>query len=192
MTVLIAYATTEGQTRKIARFCADCLIAQGHSVELLPLADAAEDDGFDLKRFDSAVLAGSVHGGRLQPQLARFATRYAAELNVRQTMFLMVSLAAAGNDPDEHAHLARIASEFAQTAGWTPSQVAHVAGAFRFTQYDFFKGLAMRWIAHSKGEDVDPQRDKEYTDWDALAGLLDRWQGRTLPENPATFSPSCS
>lgn len=175
MTVLIAYATTEGQTRKIARFCADCLIAQGHSVELLPLADAADDDGFDLKRFDSAILAGSVHGGRLQPQLARFAARYAPELNVRKTLFVMVSLAAAGNDPDEHAHLAQIATDFADSAGWTPDHIAHVAGAFRFTQYDFFKALAMRWIAHSKGEVVDRHSDKEYTDWPALAALLEDW-----------------
>jgi menaquinone-dependent protoporphyrinogen oxidase len=70
MTVLIAYATTEGQTRKIARFCADRLIAQGHSVELLPLVDMADDEALvDMSRFDAAILAGSVHGGRLQPQL---------------------------------------------------------------------------------------------------------------------------
>ena len=51
----------------------------------------------------------------------------------------------------------------------------HVAGAFRFTQYDFFKSLAMRWIAHSKGEVVDPHADREYTDWAALADLMARW-----------------
>jgi menaquinone-dependent protoporphyrinogen oxidase len=35
MKILIAYATTEGQTRKICRYCADVLIDEGHSVELL-------------------------------------------------------------------------------------------------------------------------------------------------------------
>jgi menaquinone-dependent protoporphyrinogen oxidase len=130
-----------------------------------------------MSRFDAAILAGSVHGGRLQPQLSRFAAHHGADLSQRAGLFLMVSLSAAGHDPDECADLARIASEFAQTTGWNPSEVAHVAGAFRFTQYDFFKGLAMRWIANSKGEVVDPQSDKEYTDWDALAGLLDRWHG---------------
>ena len=176
MTILIAYATTEGQTRKIARFCADHLNAKGASVELLPLVDLDDDEPFDMSRFDAAILAGSVHGGRLQPQLIRFAAQHAAALSQRAGLFLMVSLAAAGDDTDERADLARIASEFAQTTGWTPSEVAHVAGAFRFTQYDFFKGLAMRWIAHSKGEVVDPQRDKEYTDWNALAAVLDRWR----------------
>lgn len=185
MTVLITYATTEGQTRKIARFCADCLIAQGHSIELLPLADAADDDGLDLNRFDTAILAGSVHGGRLQPQLARFAAHHAAELNARPTMFVMVSLAAAGNDPDELAHLAQIAADFTDGAGWRPAHVAHVAGAFRFTQYDFFKGLAMRWIAHSKGEEVDRHSDKEYTDWSALAALLAKWPEGLPAAQPA-------
>ncbi|WP_230800775.1 flavodoxin domain-containing protein [Seohaeicola saemankumensis] len=177
MKILIAYATTEGQTRKIARFCADHLIAKGASVELLPLADLEDDDPFDISRFDAAILAGSLHGGVLQSHLSRFAAHHAADLSKRAGLFLMVSLAAAGNDPEERADIARIASEFAQNTGWTPSEVVHVAGAFRFTQYDFFKGLAMRWIAHSKGEVVDPQRDKEYTDWDALAGVLDRWHG---------------
>jgi menaquinone-dependent protoporphyrinogen oxidase len=175
MTVLIAYATTEGQTRKIARFCADHLIARGVSVELLPLNDTDAEDPVDMSRFDAALLAGSVHGGRLQPQLIRFAARHAAALNARPGLFLMVSLAAAGNDPQERRHLAQIAAEFSKTALWTPSQVEHVAGAFRFTQYDFFKSLAMRWIAHNKGESVDPHADKEYTDWAALAALMDRW-----------------
>jgi menaquinone-dependent protoporphyrinogen oxidase len=175
MTILIAYATTEGQTRKIARFCADCLTAQGASVEVLPLVDLPDDEGGDMARYRAVILAGSVHGGRLQPQLHRFAARHAAALNDKPGLFLMVSLAAAGNNADEHADLARIAAEFVDSCGWTPEKVVNVAGAFRFTQYDFFKSLAMRWIAHSKGEAVDPHADKEYTDWAALAALLQGW-----------------
>lgn len=177
MTVLIAYATTEGQTRKIARFCADRLIARGQSVELLPLVDLEDEEPLEMSRFDAAILAGSIHGGQLQPQLIRFAARHAAALNSRPGLFLMVSLAAAGNDKAEHADLARIGHEFVKTSGWTPSETLNVAGAFRFTQYDFFKGLAMRWIAHNKGEAVEPGKDKEYTDWAALGAVLDTWRG---------------
>lgn len=175
MTILIAYATTEGQTRKIARFCADCLTARGQSVELLSIDDLSVDDPCDMTRYRAAILAGSVHGGRLQSALHRFAARHAAALNARPDLFLMVSLAAAGNDAEEHADLARIAQEFVKNCGWIPEKVEHVAGAFRFTQYDFFKSLAMRWIAHSKGEVVDPHADKEYTDWDALGTLMRHW-----------------
>ena len=177
MLILVAYASTEGQTRKIARFCADRLIARGYNVELLPLTDFDADDSLDITRFDAALLAGSVHGGRLQPCLARFAALHGSALAMMPDLFLMVSRSAAGDDAAERADLDRIARDFAQTTGWTPDELVHVAGAFRFTQYDFFKGLAMRWIARNKGEAVEPNTDKEYTDWETLAALMARWPG---------------
>ena len=56
MKILIAYATTDGQTRKIARFAADKLVELGVSCELLNVEDA---EGLDLARFDRVVLADS-------------------------------------------------------------------------------------------------------------------------------------
>lgn len=172
MRILICYASTEGQTRKICRFCAEQLIARGDSVELLPVTEAGD---IDLAPFDAAVLAGSVHVGRLQAALAEFAAAHAPALNGMPTLFLVVSLAIAGDDPADRAELDRIASDFAGGAGWTPGQLAHIAGAFRFTEYDFFRSLAMRWIARRKGQDVDPHRNTEYTDWAALAALIKGW-----------------
>lgn len=172
MKILICYATTEGQTRKICRFCADRLIAAGHSVELLP---ATEAEGLDLAQFDAAILAGSVHLGKLQPELADFATTQAQALNRMPTLLLQVSLAAAGTDPEDRADLDRIAALFCDAAGWRPGALHHVAGAFRFTRYDFFKSWAMRYIAAQKGQTVDPQADREYTDWAALEALLLGW-----------------
>ena len=59
MNILIVYGTTEGQTRRICRFCADHLIAQGHSVELMQAS--GEEAEMDLSRFDAAIVAASVH-----------------------------------------------------------------------------------------------------------------------------------
>ena len=172
MRILICYSTTEGQTRKIARFCADRLFALGHSVEMLAAADGGE---LVAELFDAVILAGSIHLGKVQGDLAEFAAAHAGELNKRRTMFIQVSLAAAGNDEGERAELDRIARAFFDEAGWTPGEIHHVAGAFRFTQYDFFRTWAMRYIAHQKGQKVDPHRDREYTDWPALAAMLERW-----------------
>jgi len=168
--ILICYASTEGQTRKIARFCADRLFDLGHAVELLPATDAT-----DLPDCDAAILAGSVHVGRLQEALAEVATAHADRLNACPTLLLQVSLAAAGDDAEDRADLERIAGEFVRATGWTPGAVHHVAGAFRFTEYDFFKSWAMRWIAARKGQQVDPARDREYTDWAALDALMRDW-----------------
>ncbi|MGE4325804.1 MAG: flavodoxin domain-containing protein [Pseudodonghicola sp.] len=170
--ILICYASTEGQTRKICRFAAEQLIAKGLSVEMLPAGDAAE---VALAAFDAAILAGSVHLGRLQPELAEFCSEHAGTLNRMPTLLLVVSLAAAGNDPDERAALDRIAAAFASASGWRPGRVEHVAGAFRFGAYGPLRRWAMRWIAWRKGQRIAPGQDREYTDWAALAALLKGW-----------------
>lgn len=166
MKILIAYATTEGQTRKICRFCADTLNEHGHSVELLHVGD--DDEGLDLGRFDAAILAASLHLGAYQIEIENFAESHSAPLARIPTMFLSVSLAVVSAEADDLVELEEIAQRFFENTGWHPARVEHIAGAFRFTQYDFFRSLAMRWIAAKQGEVVDPKKDREYTDWQAL------------------------
>jgi menaquinone-dependent protoporphyrinogen oxidase len=91
------------------------------------------------------------------------------------TLFLAVSLSAAGNDPDDWAGLRKCLADFETETGWTPGRVEHVAGAFRFSEYDFFRAWAMRRISDQKGEAVESGKDKEYTDWAALGAALDQW-----------------
>lgn len=172
MNILIAYSSTEGQTRKICRFCADVLIGAGHSVELL---QAQADDTLDTARYDAAILAASIHIRKYQSEMAQFATQHGAALSAKPLLFLSVSLAAAGNDPAENADLAQIAQAFCDETGLHPARIEQVAGAFRFTQYDFFKSWAMRWMASQHGETVDPNQDKEYTDWPALRRTVEGW-----------------
>lgn len=172
MKILIAYATTDGQTRKIARFVADHLADHGQAVELLCTDDT---EGLNLARFDAAVLAGSLHAGGFQKSLARFATDQALALSAKPSLFLSVSLSAAGDDADDWAGLERCLATFTAQTGWKPGRTAHVAGAFRFTEYDFFRSWAMQRIARLKGEDVDTNSDKEYTDWPALVREIDTW-----------------
>lgn len=177
MRILIAHASTDGQTRKIARFAADCLSDLGPTVELLNVVDA---EGLDLTRFAAVVLAASLHAGGFQKAMIDFAEARAGTLNAMPTLFLPVSLSAAGDDPEDWKGLRDCVSRFLAQTGWHPGRTEHVAGAFRFTEYDFFRAWAMRRIAAAKGEEVDPHADKEYTDWSALARLLTEWQA-SLP-----------
>lgn len=172
MKILIVYATTDGQTRKVARFAADRLATVGRMVELLP---AGEAEGVDLGRFDGVILAGSLHAGGFQKSLEAFAAANASALKNSQTLFLPVSLSAAGDDREDWDGLEECVARFQKDTGWKPGQIAHVAGAFRFSEYDFFRGWAMRWIAAQKDQAVDPRKDKEFTDWAALGETLDAW-----------------
>lgn len=174
MYLLIAYATTDGQTRRIARFTADRLFAAGHSVELLNVTDA---EGLDLARFDGAILAGSLHIGGYQKALAAYVSGAREGLAAVPTLFLAVSLSAAGTDPEDWAGLRKCLGAFQTETGWTPDRVEHVAGAFRFSEYDVFRAWAMRRIADQKGEVVGAGQDKEYTDWTVLGAALDGWVG---------------
>ncbi len=174
MKILVVYATTDGQTRKIARFAADRLAEAGHTVELVSARDA---EGVGPKRFDAAILAGSVHLKAYQPELVGFARGVADTLNAMPTMFISVSLSAAGDDPEDWAGLEACDLQFSSATGWHPKRIEHVAGAFRFTQYDFFRAWAMRWIAQAKGEEVHPNKDREYTDWMKLGAALEEWAG---------------
>lgn len=171
MRVLLAYATTEGQTRKVAEFADDRLTGLGHQVSVVPVGEAAAP----LPAFDAAVLAGSVHLGRFQSPLEAFARRAAPALNACPSLFLSVSLSAAGDDPEDWAGLERILARFTEDTGFRPGRVVHVAGAFRFSEYDFFRSWAMRWIASQKGVSVDPRTDLELTDWPALERDVTDW-----------------
>jgi menaquinone-dependent protoporphyrinogen oxidase len=172
MKVLVLYGTTDGQTRKVARFASDLLVHQGHSVELLCASDA---EGLAIARFDAVIAAGSVHAGHYQADLIEVLKKEAAAVSKVPNLFVSVSLTAAGDDIDDWAGLQSCVDRFAADTGWTPQQVAHVAGALRFGQYDFFRYWAMRWIAREKGETVDPDGEKEYTDWASLKQVLTDW-----------------
>jgi menaquinone-dependent protoporphyrinogen oxidase len=90
-----------------------------------------------------------------------------------RTAFLSVSLSAASKDPDDLKGLEGCVSRFLAATRWRPGKVHHVIGAFKYTQYDFFKRWGMKLIAYQKGVSTDASRDLEMTDWVELASVTD-------------------
>jgi menaquinone-dependent protoporphyrinogen oxidase len=171
MRVLIVFGTTEGQTAKIAGFVADRLRARGHDALLIKAGvDAVSPDP---AAFDAVLVAASLHAGRYQPAAIEFVRRHRAAITARKNAFLSVSLAAAGHDAEDRTGLERCVTAFVGESGWSPDRIDHVAGAFRYTVYDFFKRWAMKYIAYRKGAPTDTSRDYELTDWDELGRFVD-------------------
>jgi menaquinone-dependent protoporphyrinogen oxidase len=176
MKILILYGTTEGQTRKIAEFIAKQLRDLGDTVTL---ADATgETNMIDVRAFDAAILAASLHAGQYQRPLIHFARANHAWLNLMPSAFISVSLSAAGSDPDELKGIADCAGRFKSETNWTTPEVQHVAGAFRFAEYDFFKRWVMKLIAWEKDIKVEPGKDLELTNWEALSATVDAMRAR--------------
>lgn len=176
MKILVLYATTEGQTRKIADFVTTRLKSRGDVVAMIDATDVPAD--LQPQDYDAAILAGSLHVGAYQQPLVHFAKKHADALNDIPTAFLSVSLSAAGKDPEDLKGIAVCADLFQKETGWKPGEVDHVAGAFRFTEYDFFKRWMMKVIAWERGMKTAGVIELELTDWDALGRLVDAFHER--------------
>lgn len=169
-TVLIVYGTTEGQTRKIAEFMAERVRRHGHEVEIHDAT--AVPARLDVGASAAVIVAGSLHMGRHQGALEHFVRHHHATLDRLPGAFVSVSLAAAG-DAEDRRDAQGCADQFLGATGWRPTRTHLVAGAFRYTQYDFFKRWIMRRIAREKGMSTDTSHDLELTDWDDLARFVD-------------------
>ncbi|KFE36151.1 flavodoxin domain-containing protein [Thioclava atlantica] len=172
MKILIAYATSEGQTRKISRHISDRLADAGHAVEMLRLADAS---GLKIGRFDRVILAASIHVGHYQRELTEFVADHADALNEKPTLFVSVSLAAAGHDAEDWRGLDEILADFTEATNWTAGRTEQVAGAYLPSHYDLFRRFVMRRILAAKDPSADLAADKEYTDWGVLDAVVDGW-----------------
>ena len=172
MKILILYSSSEGQTQKIARAVADDLMAGSHSVELVRISDAGE---IEINRFDRVILAASIHVGSYQKEFSEFIAGHVNDLQNSSTLFLSVSLAAAGHEAEDWRGLDRILQDFSAATGWEPGKVEQIAGAYRPSQYDIFRRYVMRRIIRQKDPEADTKADKEYTDWNSLFRQVQEW-----------------
>lgn len=170
MRVLIVYGTTEGHTRDLAHFAAERLRATGHQATV---EEAGPDERHpDPAAYDAAILMASLHVGRYQAALTHFAHARHEALNAMPSAFVSVSLSAAGVDPHDWEGVGQCDARFQQETGWTPKAIHHAAGAIRYSQYDFFKRLALKFIAAQRGQKTVTSRDYDLTDYEALARFV--------------------
>ncbi len=165
--ILILYGTTDGQTAKVARFIGDELLALGANVDLFDAATANPDP----RVYDGVIVAASVHGGKYQRSVVRWARTHAVALCGLPSAFVSVCLAVLQTDVAVIRELDAIVHRFEAATGWEPERVKLVAGALRYTRYGWLKRLIMRRIARKAGGDTDTSRDHEYTDWKDLRSL---------------------
>lgn len=172
MQILLGYCSSQGHTRKIARFIMSHIANQGHSVEMLELKNAVD---LDLSQFDKVILAASVHVGRYQRELVDFVEAHLTTLSSLPNLLISVSLAAAGHDADDWRSLQKIVNDLAAATKWQPKQTIQVAGAYLPSQYDLFTRFIMRRIVAKREKERNLDEDHEYTDWEELRKSVDLW-----------------
>ncbi|MDH3263839.1 MAG: protoporphyrinogen oxidase [Paracoccaceae bacterium] len=165
MTVLILFATIEGQTGKIARFAETEVRKAGRNAVLVDVADGTELVSFE--GVGTVILAAPVHERRHPKEFEAFLADHRRELEERSTLLISVSLKAAFPEGMEDA--GDYVTEMKMRTGFTPSAEALVAGAVRTASYDYFATEVVRQVV-LRGRDHDPDAgEQEFTDWNALS-----------------------
>lgn len=168
--VPVFYATTDGQTRRIA----ERLVRELRAHELTSDAiDVASPDAgsIDWSGVRGVIVGASLHMGRHQRRAYRFVGAHVADLNRLPSAFFSVSLSAASWNPEEKAEALRLAEAFPDHQGWTPAITVSVAGRLAYTRYGFFTKHLMKRIAVKGGAPADATRDYEFTNWEKVDRL---------------------
>ena len=172
--VLVAYATSEGQTEKVARRVAEELEAAGRGADLADLSDARPDAA----EYDGVVVGASVHAGGFQRAVTRFAEAEREALSARPSAFFFLSLTAADDAEESREAVAELGAAMEAETGWHPDEVAAFAGALKYSEYGPLKRFVMKRIAKQYDGGTDTSRDYEYTDWEAVAAFAGRFADR--------------
>ena len=169
MNVLIVYATTEGQTRKIAEWTATRIRERGHQAKLLD--SAALESDLDLETYDAFIIAASVHQECHQEEITNFVIAHREALGTKPSAFISVSLSVVLEGARTEAQ--KYVDSFLSASGWQPRWTLLLGGALRFTEYDYFQEQIVKFIVMKRSGAVSTGRDREFTDWHALAGFVD-------------------
>ncbi|HEX5069813.1 MAG TPA: flavodoxin domain-containing protein [Vicinamibacterales bacterium] len=181
--VPVFYATSEGQTRRIAQRLAAALHARGLDSAPVDLQQG-DEAGIDWSGVRGAVVGASIHIGKHQPAAIRFAEKHARELGARPSAFFSVSMAEASKNPGDVAAARALAQGFVDRAKWRPDFVVSLAGALVYTKYGWLTRIVMRRISRKEGGPTDTSRDYEFTDWAAVDRLAEQLAQRILAVMP--------
>lgn len=169
MKILVLYASTEGQTEKVAHHIASAVQSSGHEAMLHNMG--GEHRLPPVQTFDGVICAASVHQGFHQESAVNLVTAQASNLNAVHSAFVSVSLSAAMAEGRGEAQ--GYVDRFVADTGWKPSMTLLLAGAVRLSGYDYFERQVMKFIVLKRGVALDDLAvDYECTDWGALDGFV--------------------
>ena len=173
--VLVAYATTEGQTHKIAQFIADRIRAAGYEVDLV---DTASSEAAILSPvYIGAVLGASVHEGHHQSSFIQFVKDNRSWLKAIPSAVFSVSLAAISAEAESREQAQDLLDGLITDLDIEPATKRCIAGALLYTEYSFLKRMIMRLIAKQEGGPVDTSKDYEFTQWHDVEVFADEFLG---------------
>jgi menaquinone-dependent protoporphyrinogen oxidase len=185
--ILVVFASTHGQTRKVAERLATRWRSLGHAVDVRSTEIGAppSPEGYDLVAVGSRLMmfyARSIH---------RYVKVHRAALAAMPSCFFSVSMSATSSDPEGRATADTAIAKFLGETKWSPAHVASFGGALPYTQYDPITRAVMKAISAKVGHTTDTSRDHEFTDWAKVDEFADG-VARTLRSAAVATAASAS
>lgn len=164
MKLIVAYASIEGQSEKIALRIASALEADGAFVQLVDTIEHPETG--IASDVEGIVAGGPLHQEHHPEALASWLVTHREQLSGIPFAFFSVSLSAASDRQQDLDDAGDVMQAFLKKLQLSPALKTTIAGALKYSKYGFIKKRIMRNIVKkSGGRDLDMSRDYEYTDW---------------------------
>jgi menaquinone-dependent protoporphyrinogen oxidase len=163
MTILVTFATHEGQTERIAARIADDLVERRFRVEVVEVGDAPAPGGYE-----AVVIGSPIRYERHGRAIARYLRRHHSELDAIPFALFQLSMTSTHSDDEHTTKAQQLVDTFLERTGVHPDLIGTFAGALRYSQYGWVTARVMRSIARREGNDTDTSHDHEYTDWEQV------------------------
>ena len=170
--LMVLYATRDGQSRRIALRICERLAAHGTAVAPRDLADGAPA-AEDLAGAAVVVLVAAVRYGRHLAEARRFLARWRTLAPAPALALASVNLTARKPDKssaDSNPYLRKL---IAQTAS-RPAVAAAFAGRLDYPRYGWLDRQLIRLIMWLTGGPTDPAACIDYTAWNAVDAFAAR------------------
>lgn len=162
--ILIAYSTVDGHTRKICERVQRILENTGHTATL---ASLSEPDPLQARLFDKVVIGASIRHGRYRRELYDYISANQRALEDRPSAFFSVNVVArkpAKSSPATSPYVKR----FWRETTWRPPLVAVFAGEIDYRKYGFFDRQMIRFIMLLTNGPTGRNDCVDFTDWESV------------------------
>lgn len=161
--ILLAYHSVYGYTRKICETLQAELAGRGQRVDVVPLTGGSADPA----RYDVIVIGASIRNGKHNPAVSEFIRVNQTLLESKPSGFFSVNLVArkAGkNTPETNPYV----KKFLARTPWKPRLVGVFGGNLDYPRYGAVDRNVIRLIMWLTGGPSDPQATVEFTDWNEV------------------------
>jgi menaquinone-dependent protoporphyrinogen oxidase len=141
----------------------------------ITLVNLKERPAPELYQFDGVILGASIIARGHQPAVVAYIRNHRDELNRMRSAFFSVSASAGSANEKGRAAARRVRDEFLLETGFNPSITESIAGAIKYTRYNYLLRWYMKKASRMNGGSTDTSRDHEYTDWNQVESFAHRF-----------------